>query len=552
MECVKNNRIFLAAAVFAAVLAMYWPCRRFSFVRLDDQDYVYQNTHIRDGLTSECAEWAFRDVGYASNWHPLTWMSLAADVSLSRWLGLDVSNGVGTAWTSESGALPGIMHLHNAVLHAMNAALLVWLIAAVCGKSGVFVALAALAWAVHPLRCEAVCWVSERKELLAVFFMLSAFVLYMRLGRWCYLLSLGCFVLALLSKPVAVSLPVALMGYDLGIRREKFVRVALRMVPFAAFTFVVCLVTLGAQKEALDVGDAVSGWGMRIVTAMQAPAVYLWQTVWPAGLCVLYPTHDGVVWPYFIAGLVLLAAMGWVVWRWLLHGDRWSGLGIFAAGWCYAGLVPMLGLVKVGGQPHSDRYTYWVGCGIVVVTSLLGKQVSAFFSQRGKRWALGVLVATVAMYGFAGTVRAGAWRNSLSLYADAVEKTSDEESALILADEMCRLGADGKNAAVRMLGKVLSIRKTPKSRGGLALFMAMHCGTVRGVSLVEARMLAERALEDDPGCGEAYAALGFADIAEGKRPQAAERFRAAFSHGYINSRIEAQIESGKFDGENGK
>lgn len=547
MAGVADRRIFWAAAIFAAVLAMYSPCGSFSFVRLDDQDYVYQNAHIRDGLTRECARWAFSDVGYASNWHPLTWLSHAMDVSAARWLGLEIdlaegAGGGGATWTAEHGALARVMHLHNAALHAANAALAALLVAAICGKIGAFGALAVLAWAVHPLRCEAVCWVSERKELLAAFFMLAAFLFFLRKGAAAYAMSLACFVLALLSKPVAVSLPAALLAYGWGVRRETFGRAALRATPFAALAFGVCLLTLCAQTEAREVGDAVMGWGMRMVSAVEAPMVYLRQTVWPAGLCVLYATSKEIDWPYFIGGLLLLAAMGWGVARWFVRRDRLGGLAILAVAWCYAGLVPMLGLVKVGGQPHSDRYTYWVGCGAAAVAAALW----TWCAERGagenaRRVALGALALATVAWGLAGVKRMGAWRDSLSLYADAVEKTSDEDSAMILADEMCRRGTDGIRASIVMLRDVLEARRTPKARGGLSLFMAMHCRTMGGNSADEARMFAQRAIEEDETCCEAHAALGFADMAEGKLASAAKHMRAAFSYGYVNSRIEPLI-----------
>lgn len=541
-----DSRFFWAAAIFAAVLALYWPCRRFSFVRLDDQDYVYRNAHIRGGLTAECAGWAFADVGYASNWHPLTWLSLALDVSAARALGMEVdrTDGGGASWTDEHGPLAHVMHLHNVALHAANAALLALLAASLCGRAGPFGALCALAWAVHPLRCEAVCWVSERKELLAAFFMLAAFILHVRRGRAAYLLSLASFALALLSKPVAVSLPAALLAWRWCVRREPFGRAALRAAPYAALAAAVCIVTLGAQEDARAVGDAVMGWGMRAVTAVEAPAVYLRQTAWPSGLCALYPTRGTVDWPHFAGGLLLLAAMGAGVLRWFARRDRLGGLCLFAVAWCYMGLVPMLGLVKVGGQPHSDRYTYWVGCGAAAVAAMLWTRCEERGVREGvRRAALGALALAVGAWGFAGALRCGAWRDSLALYADAVERTADEDSALILADEMCRRVPDGPRAAIAMLRDVVAARKTPKARGGLALFMAMYGGTLRGDSLGEARMFARKALEEDAACCEAHAALGFADMAEGNMGSAAAHMRAAFAHGYVNSRIAAQIGS---------
>ncbi len=544
--------ILWGCAMFVTVLALYWPCRNFSFVRLDDQEYVYQNEHIKEGIDGKCVKWAFSDVGYASNWHPFTWLSHAGDVSLARAAGMEIdvpspSNG---SWTAVDGTLAHMMHLHNVVLHAANAALLFLLIVRICGLGSdehadiAIAALAALIWAVHPLRCEAVCWVSERKELIATFFMLLSFLAFLGRNNTAYILSVTCFSLALLAKPVAVSLPAALFAYDIGVRRERFGRAALRISTFAVLATGVCVLTMSAQTDAREIGNTAMDWVTRMVSAVEAPTIYLRQFAWPAGLCSLYETRQSVDWLHFIAGVILLAAMGLVIVHWFRRRGPMDGLGVFAIAWCYVGLIPMLGIVKVGGQPHSDRYTYWIGCGLAVIAAMLLMRCVRGLRNAGARHALvAVLLMLAVAYAIVGTVRIGVWRDSLSLYADAVRNTSDEDSAMILADEMCRRGAKGTREAIMMLREVLSIRHTPKARAGLALFMAMHYREAGETSLEEARMFANDALAVDASCGEAYAALGFADIAEGNLRSAAAHMREAFAHGYTNSRIASQIEN---------
>lgn len=555
MRGLLEKKATWAMVVFLAVSLLYWPCRNFSFVRLDDQEYVYQNGHIRDGLSFRCIGWAFRDVGYASNWHPLTWMSHALDVSIARAMGMEVDSPgrLPGAWTAEDGALAHLSHLHNLILHAVNASLLFWLLSIMAGMKDagqepvavppLGCALLALLWAAHPLRGEVVAWVSERKELLSVLFMLLALIAYSGRGACRYLMALLCFMFALLAKPVAVSLPAVMLSWEFVLRRETAKKCILRALPFSMLAAAVCVLTLFAQDDAMKVGKVAMSWTTRIVNAVEAPAVYLRQTVWPAGLCALYVTQRSVRWAYFAGGMALLCAMVWAVAYWVRRRGVWSGIAVFSVFWCYVGLIPMLGIVKVGGQPHSDRYTYWIGCGMVAVGAMVWSRSMGWLARAGYvRGLVWTMVVLVGIYGVSAAIRSGAWRDSLALYADVVKKTADEDSAMILADEMSRQGRRGRKEAVTMLRGVLAERRTAKARGGLALFLAMHGGSEDGRDiLAEARMFAHDAIAEDPKCSEAYAALGFADMHEGDLQGAASYMERAFANGYTNSRVAALL-----------
>ena len=134
-----------------------------SFVEYDDPSYVRDNPHIAAGLTWETARWAVISTDYQYNWHPLTWLSHALDLSL---FGLD----------------PGRHHLVNALLHALNAALLFLALRSLTGRDWAS-ALAAALFALHPLRVESVAWIAERKDLLAGTFLMLALLAYARHAR---------------------------------------------------------------------------------------------------------------------------------------------------------------------------------------------------------------------------------------------------------------------------------------------------------------------------------------------------------------------------------
>jgi len=169
----------------------------FGFVNFDDGRYVYQNPHVRAGLTWDGVRWAFTAFD-ASNWHPLTWLSHMLDVQLF-------------------GVEPGWHHLVNVLLHAVDTVLLFLLLETATGKAWRSAAVAAL-FAVHPLHVESVAWIAERKDVLSTAFGLLAMLAYVRWtrrrGAGGHLLIVAAFVLSLLSKPMLVTLPLLLLLLD--------------------------------------------------------------------------------------------------------------------------------------------------------------------------------------------------------------------------------------------------------------------------------------------------------------------------------------------------
>jgi hypothetical protein len=149
----------MAALLVLVTIALYWPATGHDFINYDDNDYVLDNTHVTSGLTLENARWAFRS-GYASNWHPITWLSHMLDCQV---FGLN-------SWGH---------HLTNVLLHALNAALVFALLQQMTGATWRSLFVAAL-FAVHPLRVESVAWVAERKDVLSGCFGLLSLICYAR------------------------------------------------------------------------------------------------------------------------------------------------------------------------------------------------------------------------------------------------------------------------------------------------------------------------------------------------------------------------------------
>jgi hypothetical protein len=342
----------LAAGV--AVALVFITACGFEFVNYDDGEYVTNNEHVKMGLSAAGLRWAFTTYE-ASNWHPLTWLSLQADVSL---FGVNAHR----------------MHLTSVLLHAGAVAFLARALQQLTGARWRSL-VAAIIFGVHPLRVESVAWISERKDVLAMFFGMAtlwAYARWAREGRRAfYALALVLFALGLLAKPSLVTVPAALLLVDLWpAARARLVggrltlaRLVVEKLPFLTLGVAASVLTVRAQYEsgAMGSGEFVDGTG-RVLNAAVAYVTYLRDTFWPGTLAPLYP-HPGR-WPLWRVA-VSIAVIGAITTLSFLRRRQQPYL-LFGWLWFIGTAVPMIGLVQVGWQSHADRYTYLPGVGLTV------------------------------------------------------------------------------------------------------------------------------------------------------------------------------------------
>jgi len=410
----------LALVLVLAVAAVYGQSFRHEFLSYDDDTYIYNNPAVTGGLSWKGLRWAF---GYhAGNWHPLTWLSHMAD---SQVFGL---------WA-------GGHHLVSAGFHAANAIVLMAVLSAMTGSLWRSAAVAAL-FALHPLRVESVVWAAERKDVLSALFWLLAMGAYLRHvrrpGPRSSLPALGLFAAGLTVKPMLVTLPFALLLLDwwpLG----RTLRHGERGSPRAVFADARTVPALLAEKWPFFVlsllSSVVTLWGQTVnvipfvtpdfATRLANTAVsymrYLGAFFWPEGLAFLYPYPragiPGLVAAAAAAGIVLISAAA----LWLGRRRPYLPFGWF---WYLGTLVPVIGLIQVGGQARSDRYTYLTMLG--VAASLVWVAGDLWPRRRGARLALtAALVALLTALAVSSTAYARLWRDSLSLYEYTVRVTKD-------------------------------------------------------------------------------------------------------------------------------
>lgn len=521
-------RLAVAAAIFLAVAAFWSSTRSFDFVNFDDGEYVTENDHVLGGLSAANVKWAWTTAGYAANWHPLTWMSLQMDVSL----------------TGGDERLPGAMHLHNAILHALNAALLFLLAVMFLGKCDdegercpvadwwIFgmSALMAIAWAVHPLRAEAVAWVSERKEVLSSFFMLLTLIVYLKSAKSIALLGLSLvfYALALAAKPVAVSLPMVVLALDwLRGGRPRWWR-------FAAFSLLAAActgLTLLAQQGAMPGTYIPFKW--RVPNAFASIFTYFEQTFIPRNLAAYYPFRLSVDWLRMSGGLLLVAGGVWWACR--------SAVGRLALAWIGVGLLPMLGILQVGGQSHADRYTYWVGCGVALaVLAMLAKWrevcagdgMYAMFRRRSLEWAsIVVLAVLAAVYGVLGGWQRDTWRNTEAMFAQAYRATHSGWAANGLGDSCAMYDPVRAESLYR---EALAESRNDESLAKLACFLSAQ-PKIRDSAEIYA--LCDEAERLDAANWQIYEARGITLMREGRFAEAVPVLEKALARGSGNPMI---------------
>jgi tetratricopeptide (TPR) repeat protein len=411
----------IVLALVLMTLAVYWQGLGNQFVNYDDNEYVIENPHVEGGPTAGNLRWAF-NIGYAANWHPLTWMSHMLDCQVH-------------------GLKPMGHHLTSILFHAANVVLLFLLLVAMTGsvwRSGFVAAL----FAVHPLHVESVAWVAERKDVLSTFFWLLTMLAYVgysrRPGFRRYALVLLAFALGLMAKPMLVSLPLVLLMLDywpmgrlqvVGYRLQGLSRLIIEKLPLFALSAASCVVTFIAQKKAVVALDT-HPLGVRAANAVVAYAEYLVKMVWPSGLAVHYPfVGDLAAWRVVCAVLALVGASVLA----LRIGSKAPDRRYLAAGWLWylVTLVPVIGLVQVGGQSMADRYTYIPLIGIFIVIAWGVPDLAARLSRASMAIpALGVSAAVVVLALSACSSRqAGYWKDSLTLWDHAIRVTQNNASA---------------------------------------------------------------------------------------------------------------------------
>jgi protein O-mannosyl-transferase len=422
--------IFLVTATFVVYLQIL----DHEFLNYDDNQYVTENPQVQTDFTRESIFWAFT-ASYASNWHPVTWLSHMLDYQLY-------------------GLNPRGHHLTNLLLHTANALLLFLVLVRMTGavwQSGFVAAMFTL----HPLNVESVAWVAERKNVLSTLFWLLTLWAYIRYteksGIKRYSLIILFFALGLMSKPMLVTLPFVLLLMDYwplgrwrlqettatlpatqtsnGNQRSGVLQLIGEKIPLLLLVVGSCLTTIkfqesGGALESLHYNSLSS----RITNALVSYLEYIKHMLCPRELAVFYPHPlDALpVWKGVLCGIALVGITIWVV-RQVCQAP-YLAVGWF---WYLGTLMPVIGLVQVGEQAMADRYTYIPLIGLFIAVAWGLPELLANWRYRNRA----LFISTALLIPVLMTLtwqQTSHWKNSITLFKRAVAVTDTKYPGFVV------------------------------------------------------------------------------------------------------------------------
>ncbi|MGD0596997.1 MAG: tetratricopeptide repeat protein [Sedimentisphaerales bacterium] len=495
----KYSSFWICLTLTLTTVAVYWEVCSYDFVNYDDRGYVYKNPNIQDGITLQAVKWAFT-TGYASNWHPLTWLSHMLDWQFF-------------------GPNAGGHHLTNLIFHIANTLLLFLVLRRMTNAFWQSAFVAAL-FALHPLHVESVAWIAERKDVLSTFFWILTMWAYLRYVKHPnvlrYLFALLMFAFGLMSKPMLVTLPFVLLLLDYW-PLERFGKRTIfylirEKIPFIVLSTASSVITFLVQRSSGSVvTTTVIPLQVFVSNAFVSYVKYIEKMIWPSRLAVLYPHPLNNLTAGQVAAAVLILLVISVLVIRLAASRRYLLAGWF---WYLGTLVPVIGFIQVGNQAMADRYSYITLTGLFIIIAWGVSDLLARWKYKKIVLAsLAVLIVSTLSICTYNQLRY--WRNTLTLFQHALDVTENNYIAhLQMAEflyEQQRL-----DEAVTEYQKYLQIM--PNDPDVLNAFgvilgrLGRHDEAVRYLI---------KALQIKPDFADAHANIGYALIIRGNLDEAA-------------------------------
>jgi tetratricopeptide (TPR) repeat protein len=509
--------IAVHAVLIVINLFIYAGVGSFELVNWDDPTYITENPTVLRGLSRSTVWWALT-TGHSPYWHPVTWLSHLLDVSL---FGTDA----------------GPYHVVNLILHVANTLLLFELLrrtTAAAGRS----AFVAAAFAAHPLHVESVAWVTERKDVLSTLFLLLtilAYVGYTRrpsVGRYAAVMAL--FGLALMSKPMVVTLPAVLLLLDVWpLARANLRALIVEKIPLLALAAATSITTviIQARVGAMANLDALP-LSTRLGNAAIGYVAYVWKTIWPWPLAAFYPLFEvsALRVAAALAVFVVITAAAFRVRR--QHPSVWVG-------WCWyvVTVTPVIGFLQAGEQGMADRFMYVPMIGLTIAAAWGAQPLFAFLS--GGSGALPVAAAALVMvWTVASRAQAAHWENSLTLWEHAARVTPH---SYIAHENLGQALRERGRLDEALASYERALATAPARSPGYIAVINNSLGLVltRQGRVAEARQRFAAAVLGDRGFAEARSNLANALVAEGHATEAIEHYREAIrlKPDYVEPRV---------------
>jgi Tfp pilus assembly protein PilF len=551
-------KVLICIFLMVATFCIYSQVQDHEFINYDDYQYIRDNLKIKSGLSSESVSWAFTTF-YGSNWFPITWLSHTLDYQLY-------------------GLNPKGHHLTNLFFHIANALILFIVLSRMTGKlwqSGFVGAM----FAFHPLNVESVAWAAERKNVLSTLFWLMTMWAYTHYAAKPTIKRYGLvflfFALGLMSKPMLVTLPFVLLLLDYWpLRRLKFeqerggnetsekntakrsetFRLVLEKIPLFLLTTGLSIVTFIAEKSigAMNAAENLT-FSARLTNAMVSYLEYLKKMIWPEKLAVFY-SHPGntlAVWKGILCGMALVGIT-------IISIRLIRKAPYFAVGWLwYLGtLVPVIGIVQIGGQAMADHYAYipLIGIFIIVAWGVPELIPKGRYKEKVLSVSAGIIIPLLLVTTW---WQVSHWKNSITLFKHAIRVTDKKYPTFavihnnlgntLFADRKIEEAISHLKIAIKLRPNYIKAHNNlgialfadQKNEGAISHFkMAIKLSPNHtqayhnlGIALFANRKIEEAishyktAIKLNPNYTNAHYSLGYALVQKGEMKEAVHHFR---------------------------
>ena len=442
----RHARLIQSIIVLLACLAIYGQTAGFSYLIYDDFHHV-ERPHLVDGFQFSDIAAAAEDTS-TNLWHPVTWLSFHADAYFGS---------------------PAASHLFNLLLHCAGSILLLLVLARIPATAG-FALLVALIHAIHPVHVESVAWISARKDLLAFFFSASCLWFFLNTvkqdQKGSYLLALASCLLALCSKPSAVTLPAILFAADFAVRHTDLKKRILTQIPFGALVIAVTVTSLAIHFQSGNAELEVHAtWWQRVGIACWNTCHYIVQFFVPRDLTFFHPYPEALSTALLITCIVLVG----VVVVWLLSLLVRGRLGVASTGFSLylITFAPMSGILIASDAIRADRYLFvpYVFLGITVgaaISSMIKRLDGAPSSRLLPKIATCSVIIWLVVLGFLGHRFTTAWKTDEHLCQRALKIDPTNYLAWHNLGTF-QLQQDQSESAIESFENVLSIEPSYKN-----------------------------------------------------------------------------------------
>lgn len=404
--------LYLILIIVIGTIA-YIPSLNNDFVNWDDIIYVMNNDMIKSiSVENFLKIWSTFWMG---NYHPVTLLSFTLDFHLFQ-------------------MTPHGYHYHNLVLHLVNTILVYFFCYHLFTKNTTIASIVALLFAIHPMHVESVAWISERKDLLyTLYYLLGliSYIYYIRRKKTGYfLLALLFFVISLLSKAQAVTLPLILLLIDYYLSRKFTFAVILEKVPFFILALAGGIVAIFAQKADNSI-NAVGLTGFSsLFYGFYSIWVYLFKLVIPVQLNCFYEypyTGSGNVPLYvYLSPVIIILFLAVLILTWKKQSYITFGILFFLFA-----IFPVLQFLPVGQAVVAERYSYIPYIGLFIIAGIGFETIRNKLNASRKRWITYAGLVVFFLFFVLSWSRSAVWKDSVSLWTDVMEKNPKSVTAYI-------------------------------------------------------------------------------------------------------------------------